>query len=220
MAHMTKEELREDPVLEWIQHAVDWTRRNVRWAALGVAAIVIVALAALMITRGQKKAELEAQQLLTSGQAYFLQGNAQSAETQLRQLVDGHGGSAAAKTGRIYLGDALAAQGRYDEALRVYDEACGSVGGGALGAAAQRGKASALESLQRWPEASQAYEQAGREKTPFQAEDLVAAGRCALRGGDAERAKGLLERARDMNEASVMAMVNFYMAEAEAALPR
>ncbi len=220
MAHMTKEELREDPVLEWIQHAVEWTQHNMRWVAVGAAAIVIVVLAVVMIARGQKKAEVEAQQLLTQGQAYFLQGNAQTAEVQLRQLVDGHGGSDAAKTGRIYLGDALAAQGRHDEALAVYEDACGSVGGGALEAAAQRGKAASLESLQRMPEASQAYERAAAEKTPFQAEDFVAAGRCALRGGDAQRAKTLLERARDLDEPSVMSMVNFYLAQAEAALPK
>jgi tetratricopeptide (TPR) repeat protein len=217
VAHMTKEELREDPVLEWIQHAIEWTQHNVRWVAVGAAAVIIVVIAAVMITRGQRKTELEAQELLTTGQAYFLQGNAAAAEVQLRQLVDGHGGSAAARSARIYLADALAAQGRFDEALSAYSEACGSVGGGTMEAAAQRGKAGTLESLQRLPEASQAYEEAARTKTSFQADDLVAAARCALASGDPQRAKSLLERARELNVASAASKISYYLAAAEAA---
>lgn len=218
MTHMTKEELREDPVLEWIQHAVQWTQQNVRWVALGAAAVVVVIIAGVMISRGREKSEMEAQQLLTAGQAYFLQGNAAGAEAQLRQLISQHGGSDAAAGGRIYLGDVLAGQGRYDEALTVYREAAGAAG--LLGAAARRGQAAALESLQRLAEASQAYEEAAREKTSFQADDLVAAARCALQAGDAQRAKTLLDRARELNVASTQAMIGFYTAQAEAALPR
>jgi len=216
VAHMTKEELREDPVLEWIQQAVDWTQRNARWVAIAAAAVVIAVIVAVMVTRGQRKAEIEAQQLLTTGQAYFLQGDVATAEVQFRQLVDGHGGSRAARSARIYLGDVLAAQGRFEEALSVYDQAGGSVGGQDLEAAAQRGRATALESLQRLSEASLAYEAAARTKTAFQVDDLIAAARCALAGGDAQRAKTLLERARALDVPSASAKIELYLAQAEA----
>ncbi len=220
MAHMTKEELREDPVLEWIQHAIEWAQRNARWVAVGAGAVIIVVIAAVIVTRGQRKAEIEAQQLLTTGQAYFLQGNVATAEVQLRQLIDGHGRSRAARSGRIYLADALSAQGRFEEALTAYTEAAGSAGDAHLEAAALRGKASALESLQRLPEASQAYEQAARTKTPFQADDLVAAARCALGVGDAQRAMALLETARALDVPNASAKIGLYLAQAEAATQR
>ncbi len=153
MSRMTKEELREDPVLERIQMMLDYTGRNSRWIMLAAVGVVVVVVAVMMVGRAQRQAEFEASSLLTIGQSLFLQGNYPEAEAKLREVIDTHGGRSAADDARIYLGDATLAQGRNEEALQVYTDAVGSVGGGALEASARRGRAAALESLQRFAEA-------------------------------------------------------------------
>ncbi len=215
---MTKEELRDDPVMDWIQNAIDFVEHNSRWLGVGALAVVVIIVGIVMVGRSQQKAALEAEELLVQGQSQFLQSNYSGAEVQLRELVTTHGGSNAARVGRIYLGDALLAQGRIQEALGVYDDAAGVVGGGDLEAAAQRGRGAALESLGRLGEASQAYEAAAAMGTSLQLDDFLGAARCALRGGEPQRAKALLETAQDLDETQGQAKIELYLAEAEAAL--
>ena len=140
MARMTKEELREDPILEHIQSFLGFVERNSRWIGLGVVILVVVLAGSIMVQRSKQRAEAEAEQLLAEGQTYFLQGNYVSAESQLQELLDSYGGTHAALAGRIYLGDALLAEGRASEALRLYEEAAAKADEPFLRAAGQRGR--------------------------------------------------------------------------------
>ncbi len=218
MSRMTKEELREDPVLEWIQGAIEWTQANSRWIAMGAALVVVVVIAGVMYTRAQRQAELESHELLSAGQSYYLQGNPAAAEAQLQQLIDEYSGSKAAKSGRIYLGDALLAQNRPQEALTVYEEAIGAANSPELRAAAQRGKAAALESMERFAEASAAYEAAASQATALQVDDLIGAARSALAAGQPDRAQAVLERTEDLDATGQQGTIAFYQAQAHAAL--
>lgn len=218
MSRMTKEELREDPILEHIQSFMTFVERNARWIALGAAIVVVVIVGSVMVDRSKKRAEAEAEQLLGGGQTYYLQGNHANAEAQLRELLDAYGGTRAAISGRIYMGDALLAQGRADEALVYFDEAASKARGILLKAAANRGRGSALETLLRWPEASAAYEQAASFETTFQLDDVIGAARTALKAGDAGRAKSLLEAAEAGGDRNAQQSISFYLAQAEADL--
>lgn len=218
MARMTKDELRQDPVMEWIQGTLEYTQKNARWIGIAVAAVVVVVIGAIMIQRSHESAEMKAEELLVAGQSLYLQGNYLAAENRLRELIDAHGGASAAGAGKIYLGDALVAQERFEEALQVYEEATGSVSKAKLQAAAYRGKATVLESLERFSEASQAYEQAAEVETAFQSDDLIGAARSALRASDPGRAKSLLERVQELKAPGSQAKASFYLAQAEAAL--
>jgi len=215
---MTKEQLREDPILEHIQSFMSFVERNARWIALGAAIVVVVIVGSVMVDRSKKRAEAEAETLLGAGQTYYLQGNYANSEGQLRELLDAYGGTRAAISGRIYMGDALLAQGRADEALVYFDEATSKARDTLLKAAANRGRASALETSLRWSEASVAYEEASAFETTFKTDDVIAAARTALKAGDAARAKTLLEGAEAEGDRNAQQSISFYLAQAEAVL--
>ena len=217
MSRMTKEELREDPVLDAVQGFLSFMERHGRWVALGAAAIGVIVVGAIMLQRSSQRAELEASAQLAIGQSYFVQGNYAESESQLRELLSSHGGTRSGRAARIYLGDALLAQGRNEEALEAYEEALSKVGSGELQVAAQRGEAATLESLGRYAEASVAYERAADHHSPLEGDDLVAAGRSALRASDAARAQVILERARDLGIRSIETQINFYLSQAQLA---
>lgn len=219
MSRMTKEELREDPILEWIQNTVTFFQRNLRWIMTGAIIVAAVVIGGVALTRSHQRAERDAAQLLSEAQRRYLQGAYPAAEVQLRQLIDAHGRTPSASPARVYLGDALLAQARTTEALEAYRDAVARAGGDALiTAAAQRGKATALENLSQPGEASQAYAEAAAFETAFTFDDLYHAGRTALAAGDAQRAQTLLGRARKHEGARRSAEVDFYLAQAEALL--
>jgi predicted negative regulator of RcsB-dependent stress response len=191
---MTKEELREDPILERIQRLVGFSERHARWIVIAAIGIAVAIVAVIAVQKSQARSAREANQALSEGQASYLTGNLPMAETQLRELVDRYGRTSAAGQGHLYLGHTLRDQGRPGDALESYEKAAGKMGDDAeLQAAAQRGQGAALADLNRFEEASRAYEQAAQKGTLQRVEDTIAAGRYALRGGDAARAQQLLE---------------------------
>jgi len=220
--HMTKEELREDPVLEQIQRGVAFAQQNTRWLIAGAVVVIAVIVGVFALQRGRVRAEREAGQFLVEAQVGYLQGNYAAAETQLKEMLQSYGRTRAAGAAQLTLGDALLAQSRPDEALKAYEAASGKTGRDAeLGAAAQRGRAAALEDLGRLPEASGAYEKAATLGTLGRVTDLIAAARTALQGGDPARAKTLLDRAKQADTKSQSAgEIGVYMARIEAAQPQ
>lgn len=218
MSRMTKEELREDPVLERIQWFVDFTQNNARWIGLGAVIVVVVVVGVIMLDRSNKRSEAEAEQLLRAGQTFLYQNDHVRAESELRTLLESYGGTHSAIAGRIAMGDALQAQGRAEEALQYYDEASRKTREPLLQAAAHRGRAAALESLSRFADASAAYERAAEFDTAFRYDDILAAGRTALKAGDAARAQTLLTSIEENEDASrqVKTQADFYLAQAKA----
>jgi len=219
VSRMSKEELREDPVLEWIQGAIETTQKNSRWILIGVVAVVVIIFGVVMIGNSRRAAHVESARQLLGGQSQYLQGNYAAAETQLQQLLTGGAGGDIAQRARIVLGDALSAQERPAEALDAYESAL-SGGTAELKAAAHRGKAASLESLARFAEAAAAFRAASEIETGFVNEDLLSLARCSLAAGDAAEAKTVLERLQKIdNPRSIkQAKVAFYLAQAEAAL--
>lgn len=194
-ARMTKDELREDPVLERIQGVIGFIERHGRWLLAGLVGIVVVIVAVVALQRSQARSAVEASQVLAEAQSAYLQGNYMMAESQLRTIIDEYGGTPAGPAARLYLGDALLALERPAEAIEVYERAAGKLEDRELKAAAHRGRGAALEDLKRHAEASQAYERAGELSSLHEQSDWLAAARTALDAGDAGRAEGFIERA-------------------------
>jgi predicted negative regulator of RcsB-dependent stress response len=218
-AHMTKDELREDPVLERIQSFMRFAEHNVRWFIAGAIVVVVVIVAVFALQRGQTRTAREAGQALTEGQASYLQGNYPMAESQLRQVIDQYGSTKAAGVAQIFLGHTLLDEARPEDALEAYTKATGKVGDDPeLKAAVSRGRGAALRDLGRFDEASRAYEEASGIGALQRVDDLIAAGRAALRAGDAARAKELLGRVKTDEAGDRSGQIGFLMAEAEAAL--
>ncbi|MFH1145294.1 MAG: tetratricopeptide repeat protein [Candidatus Eisenbacteria bacterium] len=214
---MTKEELREDPVLERIQKLVDFSAHNSRWLIGAAIVVVAVIVAVSALHRSQIRGQREAARYLSEAQASYMRGNLPAAESQLRQLVDGYGGTPAGSMGRVYLGDVLRALARPEEALKLYADA--EKGSAVQQTAALRGRAAALEDLGRFAEASEAYERASAVAPFLQGEDLIGAGRTAIKAGQAARAKELLEKARGLVQGERQSELALLLAQAEAQTP-
>jgi predicted negative regulator of RcsB-dependent stress response len=219
---MTKEELREDPVLEQIQRGVSFAQHHARWLILGALVVIALVIGTIALQRGRVRGDREAAQYLVEAQAGYLQGNHAAAETQLREMLQSYGHSKYAGAAQLTLGDVLLAQGRAGDALKAYQTAAEKAGGDLeLAAAAQRGQGAAMEDAGRVADASQAYEKAASNPSLSQATDLIAAARTALQAGDAPRAKTLLERAKQVDKQfQNQSEINTYQARVDAALPR
>jgi len=217
---MTKDELREDPILERIQALLRFTERNSRWLIAGVVVIAALVVGVMALRSAQARAERDAALAFSEAQSSFMQGNLPAAENQFRQVIDNFGRTAAAPAARVQLGDVLRAQGRAEEAVSVYGQVAAAGGAPALlRLAGHRGRGAALEELGRFAEASEAYEQAA-EMAPFLVgDDWLNAGRAALEAQNPERAKELLERALPLVDEAQRPVVTLYHAEAAAALP-
>lgn len=219
---MTKEELREDPILEQIQRGVSFAQHNARWLIAGALVVIAVVVGTIALQRGRVRGDREAAQYLVEAQAGYLQGNHAAAETQLREMLQSYGRSKLAGAAQLTLGDVLLAQSRPQDALKAYEAAAGKAGGDLeLAAAAQRGQGAALEDAGRVADASQAYEKAASNPSLSQVMDLIAAARTALQAGDPARAKTLLERAKQADKQfQNQNEINTYQARVDAALPR
>ncbi len=217
MPHMTKQELREDPILERIQGFLRLAEKNTRWLIGAAVVIVAIIVGVTMVQRGKVRGEREAATQLSEAQGAYLQGNLTAAESGFRQIVDSHGGTSSGRVARVYLADVLQAMGRSQDALKLYEDASGGKNP-VLEVAALRGQAAALEDLGRFADASKAYEHAAAKAPFLQTEDLISAGRAALKGGDAARAKGFFEQAQKKTQGDKQAEVALLLAEAEAAL--
>ena len=216
---MTKEELREDPVLERIQKMIGFAEHNSRWLIAGAIVIIAVLVGVTMLHRAQLRSAQDATRYLADAQASYMRGNMPAAESQLRQVIDSYGGTPSGRMARVYLGDALRAQDRPEEALSAYQEAASSAKDNALlRTAALRGQAAALEDLGRYGESSQIYERVSTLAPFLKVDDLIGAGRTALKAGDAARATDLLKRATKMDDAQRHTEVSYLLAEAEASL--
>jgi predicted negative regulator of RcsB-dependent stress response len=222
VAHMTKGELREDPVLEQIQRGVAFAEQNARWLIAGAVIVVAAVVGFMALHRGSLRSESEAGQLLVEAQASYLQGNASAAESQLKEMLQSHGRSRAAAGAQLTLGDVLLAQSRPEEALKAYQEAFAHGAKDPLVApAAERGQGAALEDLTRYAEASQTYEKAAGMSALGSIGDLISAARTALLAGDAPRAKTLLERAKQADATSdYLGDINALTARVDAASPQ
>ncbi|MBM3318145.1 MAG: hypothetical protein FJY75_09895 [Candidatus Eisenbacteria bacterium] len=215
MSAMSKQELREDPVMERIQRVVSFAERHARWIVVGAVAAAVAILALVAVQKSQARSALEAAQALTEGQASYLTGNHPMAESQLREMLQRYGHTRAAGPAHLFLGHALRDQGRALEALEAYDKAVGKVGADAeLQAAVQRGRGAALADLARYEDASRAYEQAAAKGRLQRIEDLIAAGRCALRAGDTARAQQILGGIDRDQAGERLAQVDFWLAQA------
>lgn len=216
-AHMSKDELREDPILERIQSLVGFGERNVRWLIAAAVVVAIAIIAVIALQKGQARSGREAAQALSEAQASYFSSNYAMAESQLRELLDDYGGSSVAGAAQLFLGHAQRDQARPSDALEAYARAVDKLGGDPeLQSAAYRGRATALLDLGRFDEASRAFEDAAQRTSLQRVDDLLAAGRAALRAGDAARAKQLLGGITDKDAGDRIAQVHFLQAQADA----
>jgi predicted negative regulator of RcsB-dependent stress response len=199
---MTKQELREDPILETLQRWYSWSRRHAGWLAAGLVIVVVVSAGAGLMLRGRSVAKAKAAVELAQARTLFLQGQTAAARTTLEQLLARYGGTPAGLEARLILAEIRLEDGQPEAAEALLRELIGRVReGDPLKIAARRTLAACLEQTGQFDEASRIYEELAGDKTTAAAlSDLLNAARVAREAGQLPRASELYARAQRLAE--------------------
>jgi tetratricopeptide (TPR) repeat protein len=190
---LTKEELRDDPVVDAFMRAVTIVRQRATVIAVVAGIILVGIIAAQLIRQSGAKAEKEASLLLLDGEGQYLSGNTAEA---LSRFVDGaekYKGAPSGKIAGLRAADCRLELGQTEEAKRLYQKFLdSSPKDGLLKASAIRGLAKALEASGQGDEAAKKYLEAAEiAASPMRADDLISAAQIHLQAGRLDEAKTL-----------------------------
>jgi tetratricopeptide (TPR) repeat protein len=194
---LTKEELREDPVVDALMRTVSVVRQRTTTIAIVVGIIVVGIVAAQLVRQSGAKAEKEASLLVLEGEGQYASGNTPEALRQFLTASDKFGGSPSGKIAGLRAADCQLEIGQTGEAQRLYQKFLDTnPRDGLLRASALRGIAKALESSGQGGEAAKKYLEAAEiAVSPMRADDLISAAQLHLQAGQLTEAKALYERA-------------------------
>ena len=209
----------DDAFVGTIRRIIDWTQDHQREAIIAAVAIIVVVGGAAWYIVQQRQIEATAQDRLTQVQQTAASGNAQLAIRDLESFLDRFAGTEAADQARLTLANLYMTTEQPAEAI----EALGTLPSrldAAFGLAAARLEAAALEAMERYDEAIQAYlDIADNTRFPFQRREALAdAGRVQLQHGDPQAAADLFDRVLDTFEEDETGRgyYEMWLAEAEA----
>ena len=186
---------RPDEFVSAGREALVWAGENSRrlYQALGVLAVVLVAIGAFYSLRGARARQ--ANEDLGAALAVLRGGKYADAATQLTDVANRWQATGPGEVARLYAASASVKAGNYDGAATLLGEA---VQGGAL-APYLRQQALvtlgfALEQKGDTAGAATRYQEAAGMEGPFTAEAILGAARCQERLGDAAVARDLYQR--------------------------
>ncbi len=188
---MTKEELREDPVLSGLLKAKNFIQTKGTWIAIVLAVALIAVIAAQIMQRSQQRSEQQAAVLLLDGESQSMNGNAAEAFRKFKEAADRFGGTPSGRVAILRAADCQLELGGLDEAKRLYEQflSRGSKDG-LLRASALRGLAGVLDSQGQHEQAAAKFiEAAGIAESPLRPDDLVSAGNALMDAGKHDQAQ-------------------------------
>ena len=155
---LTKQQLKEDPLMKTTGDAVDFLREHGRLLAGLAVGIVVLVSTVLIVRSSSDRAEETAAGLLAEARADLGRGVFEPAAARLQEILRDMGGTKSGKQALLVYSDARYAQGRYQEAEQSYRAAVDSFADDPiLGVVARRGLAATLENLARPAEAATVY---------------------------------------------------------------
>jgi len=190
---MTKEELREDPILDGLMRFKAWVQQQSTLLTV-ILAILVVAGAGFQISRRvAARGEQAAAIVLLDGESQYQNGNPGEALTKFKQAYEQHKGAPSGKVALLRAGDMQLEMGNFSDAQTLYKNFLGTKPkDGLLRASGLRGLAGALDSAGQHEEAARQYLLAAEApESPLRADDLVSAANAFIDAGkypDAEAA--------------------------------
>jgi tetratricopeptide (TPR) repeat protein len=197
---LTKQEIREDPLVTWALKAE--TAARVYWKPFAIGAgVIVLALVVVMVTRSARRgAESTAAEELAQAQMQLWtegEGNAHRAVELADRLIAESPGTRSGKIANLVRADALLQQNDSEGALASYRTYLAKdTGDPVLRRSAERGVAVTLENTGKFAEAAAAYLKLAETETrpAVLVPDLMSAARCREQAGDWAGAKELYER--------------------------
>ena len=126
---ITRQEIKKDPVLEWIAKAENYIRENGKLLSYVALGVVVVAVVSVLLMRSKRTANLEAAGKLGIAEMALTRGDYENALIQLEDLVDTYKGTRSADIATLLLAQTHLDQGEYESAegyFRDYIDARGA----------------------------------------------------------------------------------------------
>jgi pentatricopeptide repeat protein len=163
---LSRRQLKQDSFVDWTAKSVEFIQENYVRLAIGIGAVVVLAIAVSLYFQGQHKAREQASFLLYQGESLMYRGAYDAARERLQQCHERYGGTLFGKRAGLDLGHAYLALGDPAQALATLEGLEPQVAGrGEMHRELQLLKGAALVDLERYAEAEALYRQ-------MQSEDL------------------------------------------------
>lgn len=134
----------------------DWARLHARQLAIGLVVVLAAVAAGAFMMRSRTTRERRAEQAFFTAEQEAFSGNSPLAQTDLRKLIGRYDGTTTAVRARLLLAQLLYEQAKYDEGLRLLDQA-GDPADERLRASVLRTRAAGLEQQGKLAAAGAAY---------------------------------------------------------------
>lgn len=126
---VTKRQMKEDALISTYVKATKWYEDHKRQVSMGLTALIVVVIAALIYANNQASNNEKAMTELGKVFGYFdagqyqvaLEGIPERNIPGLKSIVENYGGSRSGELARFYLATVYYTLGRYDEALEQFD---------------------------------------------------------------------------------------------------
>ncbi len=201
---ISKRELKQDRLVTTMVQAENFFVQYKKYLSYGVAALVVLVILGVVYSNNRsaaaEKATIELSKLTQYIQAQqydiAIKGIPEKNVMGLQKIVDSYGSTPSGEDAKIYLADAYYAQGKIDEAYKLYGDYDGNID--ELKVAALTGAAACLETKKEYKQAAELFEKAGTKysKNPSAPTNLVDAAHDYSLAGDKERAKMLLKKVK------------------------
>ncbi len=218
---LTKQQLKEDPLMKGTAEAADFAAHHAKLLFAGAAALVVLALVVFFVRTSGHRADDQTSGLLAEAWADYNQGNLDGAAAGLDDILDRAGGTMAGKRALLLYGDVRYDQGRYEDAETYYRRAASAFKADPLQAmAARRGLAASLENEKKYAEAAETY-QTLADSAPnasLRAQLRLDVARNALKAGDRDQALSIYgELAENADNPQAAQEAKLRLAELQAA---
>ncbi|MCB2198974.1 tetratricopeptide repeat protein [bacterium] len=195
---LSKQELREDPLMKSVAQTQVWLEQNSKWLAIGVAAVVAVVIISVMMINSRHAANAESMAELASVRQTLTNQPDADVTEQLDDVATTYKGTSGGAEALIAIADLALNDGDNEKALEAYERFIKEYPSSyMLTAAAYEGKATALSNLEQYEEAAEVYDRVLRmdDATHVKANLLLKAARCYEKDGQLEEALKRVDQA-------------------------
>jgi predicted negative regulator of RcsB-dependent stress response len=193
---MTKEELREDPLLAALARLKVWIEGQGTVLTIVLAALVIAVVGYQIYRKAAARSEQAAAILLIDGESQYMNGSPADALSKFKEAYAQHKSAPSGRVGLLRAADMQLEMGDASDAETLYKQYLGTrPKDGLLRASALRGLAGSLDSAGQHEEAARTYVQASEiPESPLRADDLVSAGNAFLDAGKLQDAQSAFQK--------------------------
>ncbi|MFQ5905883.1 MAG: tetratricopeptide repeat protein [bacterium] len=212
---LTRHDLKTDRFVESTMEFVTTAKHHAPRLVFSAIGFIFVLLIIAYIANGRKRANLQADQFLSSATASYMNGDFETARDALEDITTRFWGTRASHEALFYLGNTYYALNDYDNAIKNFEQFLKRrTKWPLLKASAAVGIANCYEQKGQYLLAAEEYEKVADRfpDSPIAPEALISAARCYQAMAQPQAAKPLYERLKkDYPNSPLVAMADMYL---------